>query len=89
MRYYWEVLFSTEYFPYWEFTMLMMLALQISHLWRLHRIEEKVDIVDLAIDSMSGLTSQPAFGSIVSIMKQTHQDPQLDEEAIRTLSLYW
>ena len=52
-------------------------------------IEEKVDIVDLAIDSMSGLTSQPALGSIVSIMKQNHQDPKLDEEAIRTLSLYW
>tara|TARA_R100000773_G_C4221308_1_gene120441 strand:- start:3838 stop:4014 length:177 start_codon:yes stop_codon:yes gene_type:complete len=44
MRYYWEVLFSTEYFPYWEFTMLMMLALQLSQLWRLHRIEKKVDI---------------------------------------------
>ena len=44
MRYYWEVLFSTEYFPYWEFTMLMMLALQISHLWRLNRIENKVDV---------------------------------------------
>ena len=46
MRYYWEVLFSTEYFPYWEFTMLMMLALQISHLWRLHIIEEKLDILN-------------------------------------------
>jgi hypothetical protein len=44
MRYYWEVLFSTEYFPYWEFTMLMMLALQLSMLWRMHRIENKIDI---------------------------------------------
>ena len=52
-------------------------------------IEEKVDIVDLAIDSMSGLTSQPALGSIVSIMKQNNHDPHLDEEIIRTLSLYW
>ena len=43
MRYYWEALFSTEYFPYWEFTMLMMLALNISQLWRLHRIEGKVE----------------------------------------------
>ena len=43
MRYYWEVLFSTEYFPYWEFTMLMMLALQLSQLWRLHRIENKIE----------------------------------------------
>ena len=52
-------------------------------------IEEKVDIVDLAIDSMSGLTSQPALGSIVSIMKQNHQDPKLDEISIREASLYW
>ena len=52
-------------------------------------IEEKVDIVDLAIDSMSGLTSQPPLGSIVSIMKQNYEDPKLDEENIRTLSLYW
>ena len=42
MRYYWEVLFSAEYFPYWEFTMLMMLALQLSHLWRVHRIESEM-----------------------------------------------
>ena len=52
-------------------------------------IEENVDIVDLAIDSMSGLTSQPALGSIVSIMKQNNHDPHLDEKSIRTLSLYW
>jgi len=43
MRYYWEALFSVEYFPYWEFTMLMMLSLQVSYLWRLHRIERKID----------------------------------------------
>ena len=46
MRYYWEALFSTEYFPYWEFTMLMMLALNISILWRMHRIEKKIDCYD-------------------------------------------
>ena len=44
MRHYWEVLFNTEYFPYWEFTMLMMLLLYLSTLWRLHRIENKVDV---------------------------------------------
>jgi len=42
MRYYWEVLFSTEYFPYWEFTMLMMLVLNLSIIWRLHRMESKL-----------------------------------------------
>jgi len=44
MRYYWEALFSTEYFPYWEFTMLMMLGMLSSVLWRLARIERKLDI---------------------------------------------
>jgi hypothetical protein len=52
MRYYWEVLFSTEYFPYWEFTMLMMLCLQLSMLWRMHRIEKKVDVTQSYLDSI-------------------------------------
>jgi hypothetical protein len=43
MRYYWEALFSIEYFPYWEFTMVMMLGLLLSTLWRLNRIEKKID----------------------------------------------
>tara|TARA_R110002020_G_scaffold256273_2_gene469921 strand:- start:21620 stop:21787 length:168 start_codon:yes stop_codon:yes gene_type:complete len=52
IRYYWEALFSVEYFPYWEFTMLMMLVLQISHLLRLHRIEQKIDdIIDAIIEN--------------------------------------
>ena len=46
MRYYWEALFSTEYFPYWEFSMIMMLGLLLSILWRLNRMEDKInDIV--------------------------------------------
>ena len=52
MRYYWEVLFSTEYFPYWEFTMLMMLLMLCSVLWRLHRIEEKIDIVNKTLNEV-------------------------------------
>jgi len=43
MRYYWEALFSVEYFPYWEFTMLMMLCLCLSMLVRISRIEKKLD----------------------------------------------
>ena len=42
MRYYWEALFSVEYFPYWEFTMIMILFLNLSILWRLHRIENRI-----------------------------------------------
>ena len=52
-------------------------------------IDEGVDIVDLAMDSMSGLTSQPALGSVVSIIKQNHIDPKLEEGYIREASLYW
>ena len=43
MRHYFEVAFQPEYFPYWEFTMLMMLLMQLSMIWRLHRIENKMD----------------------------------------------
>jgi|TARA_R110002110_G_scaffold322595_1_gene535011 hypothetical protein len=43
IRYYWEAIFSVNYFPYWEFSMVMMLALQLSQLWRLNRIEKKVE----------------------------------------------
>ena len=49
MRHYWEALFSVEYFPYWEFTMLMILVLNLSMLWRLHRIEYKMDDLDREI----------------------------------------
>ncbi len=46
MRYYWEAIFSVEYFPYWEFSMLMVLALLLSILWRLNRIENKINIIN-------------------------------------------
>jgi hypothetical protein len=44
MRHYWEAIFSIEYFPYWEFTMLMMLVMQLSMIWRLSKIEHKINI---------------------------------------------
>jgi hypothetical protein len=49
-RYYWEALFSVEYFPYWEFTMLMMLVMLCSILWRLHRIEYKLDDTNTTVN---------------------------------------
>ena len=52
MRYYWEALFSTEYFPYWEFSMLMILCLVLSVLWRVHRIEQKTDIINETLNSV-------------------------------------
>jgi pyruvate carboxylase len=47
------------------------------------------DAVDAAMDSMSGLTSQPNLGSIVEALRFSQRDPGLDGEHIRTISHYW
>ncbi|PCI54685.1 MAG: pyruvate carboxylase [Alphaproteobacteria bacterium] len=51
--------------------------------------EAGVDAVDAAMDSFSGLTSQPNLGSIVAALKITDRDTGLDSAAIRDLSDYW
>ncbi len=48
-----------------------------------------VDAVDLAMDSVSGLTSQPNLGSVVDALRGNARDPGLDREAIREISRYW
>ena len=50
MRYYWEALFSVKYFPYWEFSMVMMLVLLLSILWRLNRIEDKINDIRTTVN---------------------------------------
>lgn len=52
-------------------------------------IEAGVDIVDAAMDSMSGLTSQPNMGSIVAALNNTSLATELDLSSIRTISDYW
>jgi pyruvate carboxylase len=52
-------------------------------------VEAGCDAIDAAIDSMSGLTSQPNLGSIAAALKHTPRDPGLDAEHIRLLSTYW
>jgi pyruvate carboxylase len=47
------------------------------------------DAVDAAMDSMSGLTSQPNLGSIVEALRYGVHDPGLNAEHIRTISHYW
>jgi pyruvate carboxylase len=47
------------------------------------------DAVDAAMDSMSGLTSQPNLGSIAEALRYSPRDPGLDTGHIRTLSHYW
>ena len=52
-------------------------------------VEAGVDAVDAAMDSLSGLTSQPCLGSLVAALDQTDRATGLDLEAIRQISLYW
>jgi pyruvate carboxylase len=47
------------------------------------------DAVDAAMDSMSGLTSQPNLGSIAEALRYSPRDPGIDTAHIRALSHYW
>jgi pyruvate carboxylase len=52
-------------------------------------IEAGCDIVDGALDAMSGLTSQPNLGSIVAALEGHARDPGIRHEALRSISHYW
>jgi pyruvate carboxylase len=52
-------------------------------------IEAGADAIDGAIDSMSGLTSQPNLGAIVASLAGTGQEPDVDPEALQVASHYW
>jgi pyruvate carboxylase len=51
--------------------------------------EEGVDIVDAAISSMSGTTSQPNLDSIVAALQNTPRDTGLDLAALQLSANYW
>ncbi|MEL6858873.1 MAG: pyruvate carboxylase [Pseudomonadota bacterium] len=51
--------------------------------------EAGVDIVDTAMDALSGTTSQPCLGSLVEAMKFSSRDTGLDSYAVREVSRYW
>ncbi|HYE67518.1 MAG TPA: pyruvate carboxylase, partial [Anaerovoracaceae bacterium] len=48
-----------------------------------------VDIVDTALNSMSGLTSQPALNSLVAALNNTERETGIDLSGIQKLSDYW
>lgn len=48
-----------------------------------------VDVVDLALASMSGSTSQPNLNSIVAALRGTSRDTRLDLSALDRFSDYW
>ena len=51
--------------------------------------EAGVDIIDAAINSMSGLTSQPALNSIVAALEFSDRDTGIDPDQIQAISDYW
>ncbi len=55
----------------------------------LKAIEAGVDIIDVALASMSGLTSQPNFNSIVSMMKGHERDQKMNLASLNAFSNYW
>ena len=52
-------------------------------------VEAGAHAVDGAIDSMSGLTSQPNLGAIVAALAGTEQMPEADPETLQQVSHYW
>ena len=51
--------------------------------------EAGVDVVDCAISSMSGLTSQPSINSVVAALEGQERDTGLDPDRLQYLSDYW
>eukprot|EP00126_Sphaerothecum_destruens_P000010 Sdes_comp10015_c0_seq1m1598 len=47
------------------------------------------DVVDVAVDSMSGMTSQPSMGSVVASLENTKLDTGISLEAVSQVSTYW
>lgn len=52
-------------------------------------IEQGVDIVDCAISSMSGLTSQPSLNSMVAMMRGHKRENPYNLDSLNQFSTYW
>ena len=55
----------------------------------LRAIEAGVDVVDLAISSMSGLTSQPNFNSVAAMMQGHERENPINLQKLNEFSAYW
>ncbi|MES9684659.1 pyruvate carboxylase [Bacillus sp. AFS001701] len=52
-------------------------------------IEAGIDVVDIAIGSMSGLTSQPSANSLYYALKGSNNETNLNINGLEQLSTYW
>ena len=55
----------------------------------LKAIEAGVDVIDVAMASVSGLTSQPNFNSIVAMMQGHERENPIDLHSLNQYSNYW
>ncbi len=55
----------------------------------LKAIEAGVDVVDVALGGVSGLTSQPNFNSVAEMMKFNKRENKIDIEQLNKFSNYW
>lgn len=55
----------------------------------LKAIDAGVDVIDVAIGSMSGLTSQPNFNSVVAMLQGHERENKFNLEALNQYSNYW
>jgi len=61
----------------------------LQHATYLKAIEAGVDVVDVALGGLSGLTSQPNFNSIVEMMKFQERENPVDIDKLNKFSNYW
>ena len=52
-------------------------------------IDAGVDVVDGAVSSMAGMTSQPSLSSLAFALAGTPRDPGIDTDNFEQLSNYW
>ena len=55
----------------------------------LKAIDAGVDVIDVAISSMSGLTSQPNFNSIVAMLEGHGREHKIDLKSLNSFADYW
>lgn len=55
----------------------------------LKAVEAGVDVIDVALGGLSGLTSQPNFNSVLEMLKFNERENQLDGKKLAEHSNYW
>jgi len=55
----------------------------------LKAVEAGVDIIDVSLASMSGLTSQPNFNSVVKMLEGTDRAREMNVDSLNEFSNYW